>query len=643
MAADNKSSLVQIAQEVLDVPSQAIKVKLESQSIQVNVNLDKTEDSVTAWQGGTWNITNITGTVSLPTGAATSAKQDLEIAELQAIKGYVDEVETTLTTISSNLSTAANQTNGTQRTKITDGTNNAALSASAPVGTEQALIVRNIPSGTQNVSVTTALPAGTNNIGDVDVLSVPAPLNIVGSGVGTSALRVQLADESLSALENISVTVTNTALEITNDAGNPIPVSGTVTANAGTGSFTVAQATATNLKTQAEAYQGGAAVSTTNPLQVTLANTGVNTNAIKVDGSAVVQPVNGTVTVQQTTATNLKVQAENYQGGTMVSTVNPLQVTLANTGINSNALKVDGSAVTQPISVVSLPLPSGAATANNQTAVQGSSTGGTLAAFSQLAGGVYNLTAPTLTTGQQAGLQLNPSGSLKVDGSAVTQPVSGTVTANAGTGSFTVAQATAANLNATVTGTVAVSSITTSITPGTAAANLGKAVDSAAGATDTGVLALAVRDDALTTLTPIDNDYTQLRVTSVGRLWTSTVVDSALPAGTNTIGTVSIQNASNYLNRIRLVYSTTNVTTGAWVQLLASVGGTAIREIDIFDSSGETLELGIGAAGSEVVNSYIFPGGNGRIPMQIAASARLSVRAVSATANSGELIINLYG
>ena len=39
---------------------------------------------------------------------------------------------------------------------------------------------------------------------------------------------------------------------------------------------------------------------------------------------------------------------------------------------------------------------------------------------------------------------------LKVDGSAVTQPVSGTITANAGSGSFTVAQATAANLNATV-------------------------------------------------------------------------------------------------------------------------------------------------------------------------------------------------
>ena len=40
---------------------------------------------------------------------------------------------------------------------------------------------------------------------------------------------------------------------------------------------------------------------------------------------------------------------------------------------------------------------------------------------------------------------------LKVDGSAVTQPVSGTVTVNAGSGNFTVTQSTAANLNATAT------------------------------------------------------------------------------------------------------------------------------------------------------------------------------------------------
>lgn len=59
-----------------------------------------------------------------------------------------------------------------------------------------------------------------------------------------------------------------------------------------------------------------------------------------------------------------------------------------------------------------------------------------------------------------------------------------------------------------------------SVVPGTGATALGKAIDTAAGATDTGVAVLAVRDDALTTLTPADGDYVTLRVDSTGALHT---------------------------------------------------------------------------------------------------------------------------
>jgi hypothetical protein len=55
-----------------------------------------------------------------------------------------------------------------------------------------------------------------------------------------------------------------------------------------------------------------------------------------------------------------------------------------------------------------------------------------------------------------------------------------------------------------------------SVVPGTGATALGKAVDSAAGGTDTGVVMLGVRDDALTTLTPVDGDYVPFRVDSTG-------------------------------------------------------------------------------------------------------------------------------
>lgn len=62
-----------------------------------------------------------------------------------------------------------------------------------------------------------------------------------------------------------------------------------------------------------------------------------------------------------------------------------------------------------------LPLPTGASSAANQTAPQGSVIGGTAATTSDLAGGIYNATVPTLTTGQQAAVQLDASGNLKVN------------------------------------------------------------------------------------------------------------------------------------------------------------------------------------------------------------------------------------
>jgi len=76
------------------------------------------------------------------------------------------------------------------------------------------------------------------------------------------------------------------------------------------------------------------------------------------------------------------------------------------------------------------------------------------------------------------------------------------------------------------------------IAPGTGATSLGKAVDAAAGAADTGVAILGVRDDVLGTLTPADGDYAQWRMTSRGALWVS--LDAALPAGTNNVGKVDI-------------------------------------------------------------------------------------------------------
>ena len=124
---------------------------------------------------------------------------------------------------------------------------------------------------------------------------------------------------------------------------------------------------------------------------------------------------------------------------------------------SGTALPVSGTfwQTIQPISAASLPLPTGAATAANQTAVLGPVAAGAAAGNSALIGCVYTSTLPTLTNGQQAAAQCDsnarlyaighaqistssPSysngtnqplsatlaGALRVDASATTQPVS---------------------------------------------------------------------------------------------------------------------------------------------------------------------------------------------------------------------------
>jgi hypothetical protein len=99
---------------------------------------------------------------------------------------------------------------------------------------------------------------------------------------------------------------------------------------------------------------------------------------LKVDGSAVTQPVSGTVTANQGGTWNINNVSGTVSLPTGAATA-AKQPALGTAGSASTdvitvqgiasmtALKVDGSAVTQPVSAASLPLPTGAATSANQT------------------------------------------------------------------------------------------------------------------------------------------------------------------------------------------------------------------------------------------------------------------------------------
>lgn len=89
-------------------------------------------------------------------------------------------------------------------------------------------------------------------------------------------------------------------------------------------------------------------------------------------------------------------------------------------------------------------------------------------------------------------------------------------------------------------------------------------------------------------------------------------------------------------------YAVTPVTTAAYVQLVAQMP-YATNKVQIFDSSGQTLFLAVGAPGQEQVVGIIPPGGQDLMLTNIGQNQRVSIKAVSNTvstdATAGENVI----
>lgn len=95
----------------------------------------------------------------------------------------------------------------------------------------------------------------------------------------------------------------------------------------------------------------------------------------------------------------------------------------------------------------------------------------------------------------------------------------------------------------------------------------------------------------------------------------------------------------SYADSVRNAYASTSVTTGAWVQLIASTAAD-INQIHIFDSCGQTLELGTGAAASETRKLLIPPGGLAEpVNLRIASGTRVALRAVGGNCTTGEFVM----
>lgn len=272
-------------------------------------------------------------------------------------------------------------------------------------------------------------------------------------------------------------------------------------------------------------------------------------------------------TVSADDIAGVKVQRVKVQHGadgsaTDVSTASPLPVTLANTGANATAVKTDGSAVTQPVSASSLPLPAGAATVAKQPAL---GTAGSAAADVLSIQGVASMTA------------------VKTDGSAVTQPVSGTVAATqSGTWSTRTQDGAGNALTSKAPGAERALSVAIVDGAGAQITSFGGgtqyAEDAASAGGESLTLTGVVRQDSISSSTSADGDYATLKANSVGRLYTSATVDAALPVGTNSIGQVTA-NAGTNLNTSALA-----VESGGNLATLAG----AVRAEDAASADGHT-------------------------------------------------------
>lgn len=88
--------------------------------------------------------------------------------------------------------------------------------------------------------------------------------------------------------------------------------------------------------------------------------------------------------------------------------------------------------------------------------------------------------------------------------------------------------------------------------------------------------------------------------------------------------------------------STTNITTGAYVELVTSLA-SSVTHIDVQDTGGQWYYISTGASGSEINIAVIAPGGNGFVPLNVSSGTRVSVKAISGTADAGYLGVNFYG
>ena len=192
---------------------------------------------------GKLNVNNISGTVSLPTGAATSAKQLPDGHNVVVTSGDIT-ADTELPAAAALADTTANPTvpavgsflmgwDGSGA--VWDRLKQQGLSADAQTAHAKGVLetasngyvfngttwdrLRGDTTGVSVKNIASALPAGTNNIGDVDVLTVNGVAPAFGTGArGATVQRVTIATDDSVPVTNAGTFAVQDSQVVTDDA-----------------------------------------------------------------------------------------------------------------------------------------------------------------------------------------------------------------------------------------------------------------------------------------------------------------------------------------------------------------------------------------------------------------------------------------
>lgn len=329
-----------------EVGGVAISLGQTTMTASLPVTIASNQSAVPVSQSGTWNINNISGTISLPTGAATLAEQQTQSSTLSTINGKIPSGLTVTSTrllvdgsgvtqpisaaslpLPSGAATSANQTNGSQLTQIVDAGGDAVTVTGGKLDVNAT--ISGSGGGTSSIDDAPFAVGSDTGTPAMGLLDDVAPDSVDEGDVGVlrmSANRV-LYNQIRDAAGNergVNVTASN-ALKVDGSAVTQ-PVTGSGTAGtAASGVITVqgiasmtpvqvSQATASSLNaTVVGPAADGAAVSG-NPVRIAGKDGSGNTQDVLTDTSGRINNLIGTVSSANSRANANLGAASTYTG-----------------------------------------------------------------------------------------------------------------------------------------------------------------------------------------------------------------------------------------------------------------------------------------------------------------------------------------